>query len=776
MILLYRFAIATFSFLLAGVAFSPTFVKAQTPTEQDCLGAIPICDFIWSTGSSTLGSGNYLNEIGPGTCLTAGELNSTWFTFTVIESGDLAFTITPIDLNADYDWGLYNLTNASCEDIPSDGSLMASCNSSQYGVTGISSSGIGNYNGPGPTFAFNYLLPVVSGQTYALNIHNWSTSNGGYSIDFSTATATIFDTVPPSLQVVTPIGCNSTSLTFTFSENILCNTVEVADFSLEGPGGPFIISGVSGFSCANGGTQEKTFTVTFSPALENGATYTFGLTDLAGYVTDLCGNIADTSSIIFVAPGPLLSVDSILQPICSANSGAIYVSGSVGIEPYSYTLNNGASQTNGNFTELSAGTYLLIVEDSAGCTDSLEVILLQGPGGVTAAVLSATDLKCPNECTGTITATGNGGTEPYTYAWSNGGAPAPTIGNLCAGTYIATITDASGCFDTASVTLQQPDTFVVNIVQLIQPSCNGTGDGSITVSVTGGSPGYTYQWSPSGGNGLTTNAISAGLYTITIVDANFCTFSYSIALPQPAPVVIAEPADTTICLGTSGNLFADVSGGTAPYTVKWDGSFTGNPFMVTPDEDGFYTAVATDLHGCISSPQQFKVIVDPLPTVNLGNDSLLCIDDKLYLSATFPGASYNWQDGSTDSIFTISDAGIYWVNVYNTCFSTSDTLVAEYTDCSACVHYPSGFSPDGNQKNDLFRPVITCPVTEYNMQIFNRWGELIFETSNVNESWDGRYKNQPGDIGVYVWVVNYTGLRRATLFSESLSGNVTLIR
>ena len=235
--LLYRFAITVFSFLLAGVAFSPSFVSAQTPTEQDCLGAIPICDFIWSTGSSTLGSGNYLNEIGPGTCLTAGELNSTWFTFTVIESGDLAFTITPIDLNADYDWGLYNLTNASCEDIPTDGSLMASCNSSQYGVTGISSSGIGNYNGPGPTFAFNYLLPVVSGQTYALNIHNWSTSNGGYSIDFSTATATIFDTVPPSLQVVTPIGCNSTSLSFTFSENILCNTVEVADFSLEGPGG-----------------------------------------------------------------------------------------------------------------------------------------------------------------------------------------------------------------------------------------------------------------------------------------------------------------------------------------------------------------------------------------------------------------------------------------------------------------------------------------------------------------------------------------------------------
>lgn len=750
--------------------------KAQTPTEQDCLGAIPICDFIWSTGSSTLGSGNYLNEIGPGTCLTAGELNSTWFVFTVIESGDLAFTITPVDLSADYDWGLYNLTNASCEEIPTNGALLASCNSSQYGVTGISSSGIGNWNGPGPTLAFNYLLPVVSGETYALNIHNWSTSNGGYSIDFSDATATIFDTVPPSLQIVEPIGCNSTSLSITFSENILCNTIEDADFSLQGPGGPFILSGVSGFSCANGGTQEKTFTIQISPALQNGENYTFQLTGAAGYVTDLCGNIADTSSFTFSAPGPLLQLDSIQQPICSANSGSLTVSAGSGIEPYSYAINGGGIQTNGTFSGLSAGTYEITVTDNAGCTDTLSVILLPGPGGVEAAVQSASDLICPNECTGSITAAGIGGTPPYSYSWSNGAPSSQTANNLCAGWYTATVTDALGCFDTLEVFLEQPDSFVAVVTQMTEPSCYGYSDGSISVTITGGNPGYTYQWSPQGGNNSTTGAIPSGLYTLTVTDANQCIYTYTVALLQPDMVSIAVPDDTVICSGSYGELFATVSGGTPPYYVSWDGINAVNPLPVNPGSDTSYTAIATDGHGCKSSPQLFTVLVDQQPVVSLGNDSLLCIDDLLYLSAAFPGASYLWHDGSADSTFTVSEAGTYWVQVYNSCFEAGDTLIAEYTDCSACVHYPTAFSPDGNAKNDFFRPVVTCPVTEYQMRIFNRWGELIFETGNVNDVWDGRYKNEPAETGVYVWQVDYTGVRRTTLFSESLSGNVTLVR
>ena len=121
------------------IFFSSFFIisnsQAQLPTEQDCLGAIPICDFVWSISSSTLGVGNYPNENNPFTCLVPGEFNSTWFVFTVVQSGDLAFTVNPIDVTADYDWSLYNLTNASCEDILTNDALQVSCNSSQYGIT-----------------------------------------------------------------------------------------------------------------------------------------------------------------------------------------------------------------------------------------------------------------------------------------------------------------------------------------------------------------------------------------------------------------------------------------------------------------------------------------------------------------------------------------------------------------------------------------------------------------------------------------------------------------
>src|SRR4026208_274334 len=97
-------------------------LKSQVPTEQDCLGAIPICGPVYTTPSSTFAAGNYLNEDGPGTCLVPGEWNSLWFVFTVITSGDIAFTIIPVSPFADYDWALYNLTNASCDEIQTNSS------------------------------------------------------------------------------------------------------------------------------------------------------------------------------------------------------------------------------------------------------------------------------------------------------------------------------------------------------------------------------------------------------------------------------------------------------------------------------------------------------------------------------------------------------------------------------------------------------------------------------------------------------------------------------
>jgi len=141
---------------------------AQLPTEQDCLGAIPICGPVWSTESSTLGTGNYPDEDNPGTCLVPGEYTAPGLCLLLLLPAILLFAITPGRSTADYDWSLYNLTNASCQDIPTNDAINGQLQFIAIWYTGISSTGTGNFNGPGPTFAFNYLLPVTAGEIYTL--------------------------------------------------------------------------------------------------------------------------------------------------------------------------------------------------------------------------------------------------------------------------------------------------------------------------------------------------------------------------------------------------------------------------------------------------------------------------------------------------------------------------------------------------------------------------------------------------------------------------------
>lgn len=280
------------------IPFQQSF--AQIPTFQDCLGAIPVCNQVYNTPSSTFGTGNYPNEQGPGTCLIPGEFNSSWYTFNISSSGTFAFTITPVNAGADYDWAMYNLTNATCAEIQTNGSLMVSCNSSQWGYTGISATGVGNWNGAGPTNAFNYLLNVNAGETYVLNINNWSGTTGGYTVDFSASSASIFDTVKPYIDTIEQVICNDNQLTFTFSENILCGSVQDADFHLTGPGGPYVLSAVTGPACSAGATSGKTFTASVSPPMTVGGNYFLSITNAAASVTDLCGLIADSAATEFL--------------------------------------------------------------------------------------------------------------------------------------------------------------------------------------------------------------------------------------------------------------------------------------------------------------------------------------------------------------------------------------------------------------------------------------------------------------------------------------------
>lgn len=752
----------------------PIAAKSQIPTNQDCLGAIPICSSVYVTSSATFGTGNYPGEHPPTTCLIPGEYNSLWFIFTVITSGNLAFEIVPVSPFADYDWALYNLTNASCADIKTNSSLSVSCNSSQYGYTGISATGVGNWNGPGPTNAFNYLYPVNAGETYVLNVNNWSGTTGGYTINFSNSTATIFDSVKPKLFSVVPPVCNSNQITFSFSEKVLCSSVSPGDFELIGPSGMHSVTAVSGAACSVGGMQEITFTAAVSPPISTGGLYTLKLTAAAGSVEDLCGNLADTASITFLVDGVNLVVDSVTQPSCGGNNGVIYTSLSGGPPPYSYTI-NGMPAAGGVFSGLNGGAFLIQVTDAAGCTDTAQVTLQSATGAVTAKLISVTPATCADTCNGTALAAGLGGVPPYTFNWSSGSSTAGVSG-LCAGSYTVTVTDLMGCSASETAVITEPPALQIVLDSIGHVRCAGAWDGYVAMSVSGGTPPYFYFWLPYGGNSKVADQLNANNYIFQVKDAKGCMSTFAITINEPDPLVINYPGDQTGCLGEEIILDVPITGGTPPFSVIWSDGSTDLSHAVTITSDTLLTVSAYDANHCQSDPVAYRITAITPLSVDLGPDTTLCLGDELVKQIAHPGASYLWQDGGTEDHFVIREPGLYWVLAFNTCFSAADSVYVHVEDCRTCLHLPDAFTPNQDGINDEFRPINHCALTHYQLQVFNRWGEPVFSSQDVDQGWDGRHGGIPAEMGTYVWLVEYSGTVQGRQLSRRTKGYVVLIR
>lgn len=332
---------ALFLFAALGFVWAPAPAVAQVPTSQDCPGAVPVCQDTFSQPNTFLGVGNIPNEIDPlRSCLTTGERNDVWYTFTVQSGGLLCFTITPNsqgETGDDYDWAVYNLTQATCADISTNSSLEISCNyDGRRGVPTGPNGQTGGWNTP--------CIPVNAGETYVVNVSNYSRPQSGYTLDFSASTATIFDNVRPALRSVTaPASCPVDTVVFDLSENVLCDTAQAADFTLTGPGGPYTVTGVNGASCGQGGNQEKSFSMTLSKPIQVGGTYEMCLVQGAGLVNDLCGNRAEPSCVSFTVDCPVppclehTTNDVLCETDASGNLTGNYL--------WNFTIQNRAGQT-----------------------------------------------------------------------------------------------------------------------------------------------------------------------------------------------------------------------------------------------------------------------------------------------------------------------------------------------------------------------------------------------------------------------------------------------
>jgi gliding motility-associated-like protein len=388
------------------------------PTTSDCQGAIPVCAISYDVPVLNPQPNNIPNEINPQlSCLSSGENNGNWYTFTIQSDGLLGFNVIPYEV-VDYDWALFDLTNANCSDIATNAALQVACNYS----SSISNGGITGANG-GNNLQDEALIPVQNGQTFVLYVsnYNFNINAAGYQLDFSLSTAQVPDNTPPTLlSLQANADCNATQLILTFSENVLCNSVTSNSFVLNGPGGPYSISSVSSPDCSAGAPYSTTYRLNISPALTKSGTFTL---QALGGVVDVCGNALQGNPTLDLIYNALQLDLSSTDSDCPVDNGTATVNASSGTPPYVYLWNDATAQTTATATGLPRGWYTVQVNDAGGCTVR-DSVFVSDP---TSFTLNVSHL--PDTCykgAGLIEVQINGNTPPYTILWQD----SLSLGNL----------------------------------------------------------------------------------------------------------------------------------------------------------------------------------------------------------------------------------------------------------------------------------------------------------------------------------------------------------
>jgi large repetitive protein len=428
--------------------------------------------------------------------------------------------------------------------------------------------------------------------------------------------------------------------------------------TITGGTGPFLYN-------LNGGSSQSS---AYYGSLTTGA-YTIMVTDANGCSSDSVFNVTQPTAVSLNVSGS--------NSTCSAANGSITLVGSGGTGAYTYSSNGGISyQASGIFSSLLAGSYTAVVQDANGCLDSAITIVADEPGPIIQNV-TVTDVSCNGIGDGTISISASGGTAPFQYSVNNGNTfqALPAFTNLSPGAYDIIITDANGCSAVSSAAVIQPATLLTS-VSSTAALCNGSSDGTATITVMGGTSPYSFNWS-AGGSSQTSSGLAAGIYTVTVTDSNGCTSSAPVTVNEPAAVAIQGAVGDISCNGfTDGSLQVILSGGTAPYNYQWSSSNvsgTGNNGLAA----GSYTLTVTDDNGC-SLSQSYTITEPALLTLSATSSAVSCFGNSngsataTALGGTAP-YSYVWSNNSTTATATSLVAGTYTVTVTDA-HGCSDTV------------------------------------------------------------------------------------------------------
>lgn len=514
-----------------------------------------------------------------------------------------------------------------------------------------------------------------------------------------------------------------------------------------------------------------------------------GYSSTASYTNLTTGSytlvVQDNNGCSYTAPnivltagnGPSAISITTTNETCTLTNGQVSL-GTVtgGSSPYQYNFNGLGFSANIDYSNLAAGTYSLVVQDNTGCSFIASPIILVNISGPTAVNITSTNETC-SLSNGTITlGVVTGGTSIFQYNFNGlGFSSTTTYSNLIAGTYTLTIQDQNGC------TLNVPPIILSNTTGPTEVTVTGTNstcnlnNGELLIgAVTGGLAPYQFNFNALGYSILNNyQNLATSSYTLSIQDGNGCIYNAPPVIiantPGPSDLEITS-TDATCDLKNGEISINNTLGGLVPYTYSIDGINFTNILTYNNFLPGNYTITVQDGNGCKYSEDIF-INNNPPPIANFNFSPAVIKNEKEDVKLTDESSgsiiSYEWYipDGSPNSGSTQNfntkflnfAEGFYPITLIVTneygCYDTVTKYIERRID--PIIYVPNTFTPDGDKHNNSWQYALTgLDLNSFNMKVFNRWGEIVWETYDQKASWDGVYKGKIVQSGTYTWVMN----------------------
>jgi len=650
---------------------------------------------------------------------------------------------------------------------------------------------------PDPIMINGTTVDAVCGQSNGSIALNVTGGTGDYTYQWDNGAAPV--------QNPGGLGAGQYNVTVTDQNNCIAEPFSIAVTS---PNAPVVDFTSTPVSCNGGSDGTINLTVTGGNGIVE---ITWSDPDIIGTsVNDLAAGVYNvvaededgcTFPVTITIDEPQLLEAFVVDPqsstLCNGSAdGLIDLVVQGGTGTFSFQWTNGAAPVE-DPENLLAGIYDVVVTDDNGCT-ATESVIISEPDAITLSA-DPSSSSCNNTADGAIDVSVAGGTGEFTFELNGNLIEEEDLTDLQPGDYTLVTTDQNGCNETILVTVDAPAPIVVNLANEsdfngFNTSCNGSEDGFLTASAQGGNAGFSYLW-VDGTTEATIADIPQGSYNVIVTDQEGCTGENTFSIDGPDPITLDVGTDEPDCFGENNGVIMinDVQGGRLPYRYSLDnGDFTSAQFFGNLPS-GSYNLVVEDANGCTNDTE---VIVDQVPeiTVSINDDPVeeILLGDSFSINAQSSiglDSNFVWSvsgflgdtlEGTTEIVRPLSTTS-YSITVTDEfgC-SASDELLLQVNN-PRLVAIPNAFNPNStNSLNQTFTISGGQDVSIVrSIDIYNRWGEVVFSardfpTDDPTEgSWDGDFRNQEAQSGVYVYIVTVEFIDG---FSETYTGDITLLR